>query len=71
MAEDTRQRYGAAAAAHVYGAAPLGALVPALTRPAFRAARPAGAQIMADWAAIVGPALAAVTTPRRLAPPGR
>jgi hypothetical protein len=44
----------------------LGALLPRLTRPAFRRRSPAGAQLMADWAAIVGPALAAVTAPRRV-----
>lgn len=44
----------------------LGALLPRLTRPAFRKRSPAGAQLMADWAEVVGPALAAVTTPRRL-----
>jgi hypothetical protein len=51
---------------HVYGPRPVGALVPGLTRPTFRRRAPAAAQVMADWAAIVGPALAAVTTPRRL-----
>jgi len=49
------------------GPRPLGALVPALTRPAFKRKSPAGAQIMADWPALVGPALAAVTQPLRLA----
>ncbi len=44
----------------------LGALLPRLTRPAFRRRSPAGAQLMADWAMVVGPALAAVTSPRRL-----
>jgi hypothetical protein len=53
-------------ARHVYGARPLGALVPRLTRPAFRRRAPATAQVLADWSAIVGPAIAAVTTPRRL-----
>lgn len=48
------------------GPRPLGALVPALTRPAFRRKSPAGAQIMADWPELVGPALAAVTQPVRL-----
>ena len=43
----------------------LGALLPRLTRPVFRRKSPAGAQIMADWAEIIGPALAAVTAPRR------
>jgi hypothetical protein len=49
------------------GPRPLGALVPALTRPAFKRKSPAGAQIMADWPALVGPALAGVTQPLRLA----
>jgi hypothetical protein len=56
----------AAGARHVYGPRPVGALVPRVTRPAFRRHSAASARIMADWAAIVGPALAAVTTPRRL-----
>ncbi len=51
---------------HVWGPRPVGALVPALTRPAFRARSPAAAQLMADWATVVGPALGAVTQPRRL-----
>ncbi len=41
-------------------------LVPRLTRPAFRRRSPAGAMLMADWPAVVGPALAAVTQPMRL-----
>lgn len=49
------------------GPRPLGALVPALTRPAFKRKSPAGAQIMADWPALVGPAIAAVTQPLKLA----
>ena len=51
---------------HVYGPRPIGALLPAITRPAFKARAPAAAQVMADWPAIVGPALAAVTAPRRI-----
>ena len=51
---------------HVWGPRAVGSLVPALTRPAFRRRSTAGAQILTDWAAIVGPALAAVTMPRRL-----
>lgn len=54
-------------ARHVYGPRPLGALMPGLVRAAFRKRAPATAQVIADWEAIVGPALAAVTTPRRLA----
>lgn len=45
---------------------PLASLIPAVTRPAFRKKSPAGAQLLADWAQIVGPALAAVTSPQRL-----
>jgi len=51
----------------VYGSRPIGALLPRVTRPAFRKMSPAAAQVMADWGAIVGPMLAAVSTPRRLA----
>ena len=50
---------------HVYGPRPIGALLPAVTRPAFRKRSPAAAQLLADWPAIVGPALAAVTAPRK------
>ncbi len=51
---------------HVYGPRPVGALVPEIVRPAFRKRAPAAAQVMADWADIVGPRLAGVTAPRRL-----
>jgi hypothetical protein len=51
---------------HVYGPRPVAALVPGLTRAAFRRRAPGTAQVMADWTSIVGPALAAVTLPRRL-----
>lgn len=44
----------------------LGALLPRVTRPAFRRRSPAGAALMTDWPAAVGPALAAVSTPMRL-----
>jgi len=57
---------GAPADRHIYGPRPVGALVPALVRPAFRKRAPATAPVVADWEAIVGPALAAVTTPRKL-----
>jgi hypothetical protein len=65
MADDTKPGM-AKQARHVYGPRPVGALVPAITRPAFRKRAPAAAQVLADWAAIVGPALAATTAPRRL-----
>ncbi|MFT8244103.1 DUF721 domain-containing protein [Roseomonas sp. BN140053] len=44
----------------------MGSLVPRLTRPAFRRRSPAGAMLMSDWPSLVGPALAAVTSPLRL-----
>lgn len=48
------------------GPRPLGALVPRLTRPAYKRKSPAGAMIMADWAEIAGPAIAGVSQPVRL-----
>lgn len=45
---------------------PLASLIPAVTRPAFRRRSPAGAQVLADWPAIVGPAIADATRPLRL-----
>ena len=51
---------------HVYGPRSISALVPRLTRAVFRRRAPATAQVLADWSAIVGPAIGAVTTPRRL-----
>jgi hypothetical protein len=52
---------------HVYGPRPVGVLLSRVTRPAFRRRAPATAQVLADWTEIIGPAIAAVTTPRRLA----
>ena len=51
---------------HIYGPRQIGALLPALLRPAFRRRSPATAQVLADWEMIVGPRLAADTTPRKL-----
>jgi hypothetical protein len=51
---------------HVYGPRAVGSLVPALVKPAFRKRAPATAQVLADWDAIVGPAIAAVSVPRKL-----
>lgn len=51
---------------HVRGPRQVGGLVAGLTRPAFRRRSPATAQILTDWGVIMGPALAAVTAPRRL-----
>jgi hypothetical protein len=49
------------------GPRPIGALVPALSRAAFRKHGAGAGQVMLDWPAIVGPALAAVTAPQRVA----
>ena len=51
---------------HVYGPRPIGALIPAVARPAYRKRAPATATLLTEWERIVGPALAGVTTPRRL-----
>jgi len=51
---------------YVYGSRPVGALIPALTKPAFKKTSAAAAQVMMDWPSIVGPQLAAITAPRRL-----
>jgi hypothetical protein len=68
MAKDSSgRRDGFTPARSPYGPRPLGALIPALTRPVFRKKSPAAAQLMADWAEVVGPALAAVTSPKRFA----
>jgi hypothetical protein len=48
------------------GPLPVSMMIHRLTRPAFRKRSPAGALLMADWAAIVGPALSAVTQPLRI-----
>jgi hypothetical protein len=45
---------------------PLAQLVPGITRSSFRKRSPAGAELMADWASVVGPRLAVATEPRRL-----
>jgi hypothetical protein len=51
---------------HVWGPRAVGALVPGLIRPVFKRKSAASAQVMTDWPLIIGPALAAVTAPRRL-----
>jgi hypothetical protein len=50
-----------------FGPVPVGALLPGLTRAAFRRHGTAITAIAADWEAIVGPSLAAVTVARKLA----
>ena len=51
----------------------LAALIPSLTRVAFRKRSPAGAQLMADWGSIIGPAVERLKfvqqAPMRTAPP--
>lgn len=66
MASSDTKRVLAAEVRHVYGPRPVGALVPGISRAAFRRHSAASAKVMADWVAIVGPALGAVTLPRRL-----
>lgn len=69
---DTGKGYtrGAAAGQPVprigYGTRPLGALLPQITRPVLRRLHPGAAQLMAEWESLVGPGLAARTTPRAL-----
>jgi hypothetical protein len=53
-------------ARYVYGPRALGSLVPDVTRQSFRKHNLASAQILADWAIIVGPKVASMTVPRRL-----
>lgn len=52
---------------HVYGPRAIGAVLPSVTRPIFRSHGAALGQLLLDWPGIIGPQLAAVTTPRRLA----
>jgi hypothetical protein len=57
---------GDADARRTFVSLPLAQLLPSITRPAFRARTPAGAALMADWGAIVGPRLAEQTMPQKL-----
>ena len=57
---------GQEAARHPYGPRPLGALMPAITRAAFRRRSPAAAQVLLDWGEIAGPQVAAMAVPKRL-----
>jgi hypothetical protein len=66
MAEDDTKSGMAGPARHVYGPRPLAALLPTVTRPAYRRHNAASAQILADWEVIVGPKVASMTVPRRL-----
>ena len=42
-------------------------MLPPVVKPAFRKRSPSSARVMSDWVAVVGPELAAKTTPKRLA----
>ncbi len=46
---------------------PLGAILPPLVRPVLKKRAPSIAALLADWEAVVGPAIAAVAIPKRLA----
>ncbi len=48
-----------------YTARPLSSLVPQIARPVFQKKSPASAQLLSDWAEIVGPELAAVSYAKR------
>lgn len=66
--DDNAGKKGSDQPARFYGGPrSIGALLPAVTRPAFRSRSAGAAQLMADWPTIVGPALAAVSVPRQLA----
>ncbi|MDE2335282.1 MAG: DUF721 domain-containing protein [Rhodospirillales bacterium] len=45
----------------------MGAILAPLVRPALKRRAPSIAALLAEWEAVVGPAIAAVTVPRRLA----
>src|SRR5262245_27054536 len=66
MAADDTDRGMKKVSRPVHGPRPIASLVPVITRKAFSRASPGVAQLMEAWTAIVGPALAAVTTPRNL-----
>jgi hypothetical protein len=53
-------------ARHVYGPRSLAALLPDLMRPALRRRSPAASHLLGEWEAIVGPAISAISQPRRL-----
>lgn len=51
---------------HIYGPRPLSAVLPSIVKPTYKRRSPASAQLAADWPAVVGPAIAAVTMPKKL-----
>jgi hypothetical protein len=52
---------------HIFGPRSLSAVLPTLVRPILRKRAPGIASLIADWDAVIGPALAEVTVPRKLA----
>ncbi|MBX5452406.1 MAG: DUF721 domain-containing protein [Acidobacteriia bacterium] len=52
---------------HIYGPRMIASVLAGVTRPAFRKRGPATARLLAEWPNIVGPELAQLTTPKRLA----
>lgn len=51
---------------HVWGPRSLGAVLPLVTRSAYRHRNPATARLMTEWEAVVGPRIAAISAPRKL-----
>jgi hypothetical protein len=68
MASDTTSTPGTALLRRhaTSGPAAIGTIVPRIAKAAFRKHSPASALLAADWPLIVGPGLAATTSPRRL-----
>ena len=66
MTNDPSARKPTEAARHPFGPRPIGAVLPAVTRPAFRTGGALTARLLADWSDIVGASLAASTMPRGL-----
>ena len=52
---------------HVYGPRSISAVLPPMLRPILRKKAPGIATLISDWEAVIGPALAATTVPRKLA----
>jgi hypothetical protein len=65
--ESERGKPSSADDRHMYGPRNLSAVLPALVRPILRKKAPGVALLISDWEAAIGPALAAVTVPRKLA----
>ena len=67
MADTKRVMREGEAERYLAGPRALSALLPRIVRPVMRRRAPGAGQLLADWEAIVGPAIAAVTAPKRLA----